>query len=130
MAELRFGCTCLTRETPWTVARQPPPSMRFSRQEYWSGLAFPSPGDLSNAGIEPWSSAWQADSLPLSHQGEEAACQAGDMSLIPGLGRSPGEDNGSPFKYYFLGNTMDRGAWWATVYGVAKESDMTQRLNK
>ena len=39
--------------TPWTVASQAPPSMGFSRQEYWSGLPFPSPGDLSNPGIEP-----------------------------------------------------------------------------
>ena len=43
--------------TPWTIAHQAPPSMRFSRQEYWSGLPFPSPGDLPNAGIEPWSPA-------------------------------------------------------------------------
>ena len=39
--------------TPWTVAYQAPPSMGFSRQEYWSGLPFPSPGDLPNPGIEP-----------------------------------------------------------------------------
>ena len=42
---------------PWTVAYQAPPSMRFSRQEYWSGLPFPSPGDLPNPGIEPGSPA-------------------------------------------------------------------------
>ena len=39
--------------TPWTVAYQAPPSMEFSRQEYWSGVPFPSPGDLPNSGIEP-----------------------------------------------------------------------------
>ena len=44
--------------TPWTVARQVPLSMEFSRQEYWSGLPFPSPGDLPNPGIEPASPAW------------------------------------------------------------------------
>ena len=49
--------------TPWTVAHQAPPSMGFSRQEYWSGLSFPSPGDLPNLGIEPRSSAFQADAL-------------------------------------------------------------------
>ena len=49
--------------TPWTVARQAPLSMDFSRQEYWDGLPFPSPGDLPNPGIEPGSSALQADSL-------------------------------------------------------------------
>ena len=42
---------------PWTVAYQAPPSMGFSRQEYWSGLPFPSPGDLPNSGIEPGSPA-------------------------------------------------------------------------
>ena len=49
--------------TPWTVAYQAPPSMGFSRQEYWSGLPFPSPGDLPNPGIEPRSPALQADTL-------------------------------------------------------------------
>ena len=49
--------------TPWTVARQAPLSMGFSRQEYWSGLPFSSPGDLPNPGIEPRSPTLQADSL-------------------------------------------------------------------
>ena len=50
--------------TPWTVACQAPPSMGFSRQEYWNGLPFPSPGDLPDPGIKPESPALQADSLP------------------------------------------------------------------
>ena len=50
--------------TLWTTAHQAPLSMRFSRQGYWSGLAFPSLGDLPNPGIEPGSLALQADSLP------------------------------------------------------------------
>ena len=50
--------------TPWTVAYQAPPSMGFSRQECWSGLPFPSPGDLPDPGIEPGSPALQADALP------------------------------------------------------------------
>ena len=45
---------------------------------------------------------------------------AGDMGLISGLGGSPGEGNGNPFQWSCLGNPMDRGAWWATVHGVAK----------
>ena len=49
--------------TPWTVAHQAPPSMGFSRQEYWSGLPLPSPGDLPDPGIEPRSPAFQADAL-------------------------------------------------------------------
>ena len=47
---------------------------------------------------------------------------AGDWSSIPGLGRSPGEGNGNPLQYSYLGNPMDRGAWWALVCGVAKET--------
>ena len=49
---------------PGTVAYQAPPSMEFSRQEYWSGLPFPSPGDLPDLGIKPRSPALQADTLP------------------------------------------------------------------
>ena len=54
---------------------------------------------------------------------------AGDMGLIPGSGRSPGEGNGNPLQYYCLENPMDRGAWQAVVHGVAKEPDRTQELN-
>ena len=53
------------------------------------------------------------------------AGDAGDVGSIPGSGRSPWEGNGNPFQYSCLGNSMDRGAWWATVYEVAKEPDMT-----
>ena len=49
--------------TPWTIAHQAPLSMGFSKQEYWSGLPFPSPGDLPNPGIEPRSPTLQADAL-------------------------------------------------------------------
>ena len=60
--------SCLTLAIQWTVACQAPLSIGFSRQEYWSGLPFPSPGDLSDPGIEPWSAALQADSLPTELQ--------------------------------------------------------------
>ena len=56
--------------TPWTVAHQASLSMEFSRQEYWSGLPFPSPGDLLDPGIEPGFPALQADSLPSEAQGK------------------------------------------------------------
>ena len=46
--------------------------------------------------------------------------KAGAMRSIPRLGRTPGEKNGNPLQYTCLGNPMDRGAWWATVYGLAK----------
>ena len=53
-------------------------------------------------------------------EGKEFACNAGNPGLIPGLGRSPGEGNGNPLQYSCLENSTDRGAWWVTVYGVAK----------
>ena len=56
--------------TPWTVGYQTPPSMGFSRQECWSGLPFPSPGDLPNPGIEPRSPALQTDALPSEPPGK------------------------------------------------------------
>ena len=55
--------SCLTLATPWTVAHQAPLSLGFSRQEYWSGLPFPSPWDLPDPGIEPRSPALQADDV-------------------------------------------------------------------
>ena len=56
--------------TPWTVAHQAPLSMEFSMQEYWSGLPFPSPGDLPNPGVKPGLLHWQADSLPFEPPGK------------------------------------------------------------
>ena len=50
----------------------------------------------------------------------ESACNAGDLGSIPGSGRSPGKRNGNPLQYPCLENPMDRGAWWATVHGVAR----------
>ena len=58
--------------------------------------------------------------LLCSSDGKESACNAGDLGLIPGWGRSPGEGNGNLLQYSCLENPMDRGAWRATVYGVAK----------
>ena len=51
---------------------------------------------------------------------------AGDTGLIPGLGRFPRGGNGNPFQYSYLENPMDRGAWWATVHKVTKESNTTE----
>ena len=51
---------------------------------------------------------------------KESACNAQDLGSIPGLGRSPGETNGNPFQYFCLENSMDRGAWWATVMGFQR----------
>ena len=102
--------------------------MGFSRQEYWSGLPFPSPGDLPDSGIEPGSSASQGGALssePPGMQraghhlatklggsdGKESACNAGDPGLIPESGRSPGEEIGYLLQYSCLDNSMDRGSW-------------------
>ena len=110
--------------------------MDLSRQEYWSGLPFPSPGDLPHPGTEPGSPTLQAYSLTSEPPGKSQlvvsamkywtyftgsygaggsdgkACvyNAGDPGSIPGLGRSPGEGNGNPLQDYCLENPMDRGA--------------------
>ena len=62
---------CWTLATPWTVAGQAPLSVGFPRQEYWSGLLFPSPGDLPDPGIEPGSPTLQADALPSEPPGSD-----------------------------------------------------------
>ena len=58
--------------------------------------------------------------FPGGSDGKESAHNAGDLSLIPGLGRSPGEGNGNPLQYSCLENPKDRGVWRATAHGVAK----------
>ena len=65
----------------------------------------------------PYESVW---GFPGGSVSKESACNAGDLGLIPGLVRSPGEGNGNPLQYSCLDNPMDRGAWWITVHGVAK----------
>ena len=65
--------------------------------------------------IKPWSQGF-----PSGSDGKESVCTAGDWGSTPGLGRSPGEGNCNPLQYCGLENSMDRGAWWATVHGVAK----------
>ena len=71
---------------------------------------------------------WRRDRLPTpvflgfpcGWAGKEAACNAGDLGSIPGLARSPGEGNSNPLQYSCLENSLDRGAWQATVHGVTK----------
>ena len=80
--------------------------MGFSRQEYWSVLPFPSPGDLPDPGIEPRSPTLQADALPSGgfpggSDGKESACNGGDLDSTPGSGRSE-EGNGQPLWYSCL----------------------------
>ena len=66
--------------------------------------------------------------FPGSSVVKNPPANAKDAGLIPGLGRSPGEGNGNPLQYSFLGNLMDGGVWCATVHGVAKEADLTSKL--
>ena len=95
---------------PWTVAYQAPPSMGFSRQECWSRLPFPSPGDIPDPGIEPKSPALWADALPSepprkptqfpdSAVGIESTCNAGDSGSNLGSGRSTAEGIDCPLQY-------------------------------
>ena len=67
--------SCPTFATLWTVGHQAPPSMGFSRQEYWSGLPFPSPGDFPDPGIEPGSPALGADALSSEPSGIHVVVQ-------------------------------------------------------
>ena len=66
--------------------------------------------------------------LPCWSDGKESSCKAGDLGLILGSGRSPGEGNGNPLQYSRLENSMDRGAWWVIVHGVTKSLDRTEQL--
>ena len=67
--------------------------------------------------------------FPGGADGKVSACNVGDLGLIPGLGRSPGQGNGNLLHYSCLGNPMDRRGWQATVHGVVKESDITEQLS-
>ena len=97
---------CRTLATLWIVPHQAPLPMGFPRQEYWSGLPFPSLGDLPNPSIQPRSPTLQV-----------VSCIA---SLIPGSGRSPGGGHRNLLQYSCLENPMDRGVWRATVHRVTK----------
>ena len=102
----------------WIIASQAPLSMGFSRQEYWSGLPCPPPGELLDPGIKPTSltSPALADKgFPGGSTGKESVCNAGDLGSIPGLGRSPGYGNGYQLQYSSLENSMD-----CIVHGVTE----------
>ena len=66
--------------------------------------------------------------FPGGSDGKESTCNAGDLGLIPGSGKSPKEGNGYPLQYSCLGNPMDRGAWWVAVHGVAKSQTGPKQL--
>ena len=64
--------------------------------------------------------------FPGGSDSKGSACNVGDPSSIPGLRRLCQEGNGDPLQYSCLDNSLDRGAWWATIHGVSKELDMTK----
>ena len=96
--------------TPWTVAYQAPPSMGFSRQEYWSGLPCPSPGDLPNPGIKPGSPAFQADALSSEPPGKPITYTF--LSILLGL-----PNNLLLFVFNVYINMTDF-IWWLTLFTV------------
>ena len=96
----------------WIVACWTLLSMRFLRQECWSGLPFPPPVDLPNTGIKPVSPVWQVDSLPLSYLGSPHRPQS--------LFRK---------QCSCLENPRDGGAWWAAIYGVPQSWTRLKRLS-
>ena len=126
-AELRGQQTVSGSATPWTVACQAPLSMRFLRQEYWSGLPFPSPGDLPDPGIKSESPALQADSLPLSDRGSPAdSVDGGEKGevCVCRIPREPG-DGGSVLAFlglmaldWDLEGCLDMCRWRREVKGV------------
>ena len=77
---------------------------------------FPSPCSPSTETFYTILTLW---GFPGSLDGKVSACNAGDLGLIPGSGRSPGEGNGNPLQYSCLENSMDGGAWWATVHEIS-----------
>ena len=77
--------SCPNFATAWTVACQAPPSMGFSRQEQWSGLPLPPPGDHPNPGIEPGSQTLQADSLPSEPPGKPKNTGVDSLALLQGI---------------------------------------------
>ena len=115
----RFSCVRLCA-TPETAAHQAPPSMGFSRQEYWSGVP------LLAVDIQGFRGG-----PAVKNQGANAG-DVRDMGLIPRSGRSPGEGTSNPLQYSCLENPMEGGAWQATVHGVTKSrtrlSDFTFQM--
>ena len=86
-SSVQFSCSVVSDSfaTSWTVALQTLLSMRFPRQEYWSGSPFPSPGDLPDPEVAPVFLAWQADSLSAEPQGKPKNTGVGSLSLLQGI---------------------------------------------
>ena len=119
----QFLGTALFESFPGLHLIEPYETAFFVGQKEWVNVdsfgsfsltaSFPGPKELDPSFL--WG-------FPGSSDSKENTCNAGDLGSIPGLGRSPGERSGSPLQYSCLENPIDRGAWWATVHGVAKSS--------
>ena len=140
------GHTCMLSHVwlftiPQTASWQAPLCMGFPRQEYWSGLSFPSPVDLPNPGIEL---ASQGNDTPLQYSCLENPMVGGTWwAAVHGVAKSRtrqrfhfhfslpciGEGNGNPLQCSCLENPRDRVAWWAAVYGVAQSWIRLKRLS-
>ena len=77
-------------------------------------------GGLPSMGLHRIGHDYSDLAAAAAAEGKESACNTGDLGSIPGSGRSPGEENANPLQYSCLENSMGRGAWWATVHGVAR----------
>ena len=122
--ELMYSCSRLVSllclfVTPWTVVHQAPPSVGFSRQEYWHGLPCPPPGDLPNPGIKPRSPALQVDSIPSEPPGKPRNTIVGSLSLLQGIFSSQ-ESTGVSF---IAGRFFTSWATWETQ-GVDVPSEL------
>ena len=115
---------------PNICSMQSPPSdvflfhlqVLFSYSCQWNGFRA---GVLSERSQAEKANPAREKRLPWLVSGKEFTCDAGDLGLIPGSGRSLGEGNGNPLQYSYLENPIDRRAWWAAVHGITKELDMT-----
>ena len=99
--------------TPWAVAYQAPPSMGFSRQECWSGLPFPSPGDLLDPGIEPGSPALRADALPSEPPGKARPRQGMELVSLALEGRFL--TTGPPGKSLWSSSFLSKGFFYVCI---------------
>ena len=130
--------------TPWTAAYQAPPSMGFSRQEYWSGVPLPSLSVsflLSLIQSYHWRRQWPP--APVLLPGKSHAWRSLQKAAVHEVAELDtterlhfhfslsyiGEGNGNPLQCSCLENPRDRGAWWAAVYGVAQSRTRLKRLS-
>ena len=130
-------CIHLTPPALWARKQEGAPHLTISVQ-MWGGDLVKDSRLVLTASLQPretaslyapeirtepkasWRKHNQYPGLPWGLSNKESTCNAGELGLIPGLGRSPGAGHGNPLQYSCLENLMDRGAWWATVHRVAK----------